>query len=274
MKSICGIPEYNNNPDFKSKALSKMSREIMSRFGCPKIAVCLQKTFNSFKSEIENEILNSSHFDEENFLIYEGKLINDIKNFQFSIEDEEKILKKNRKRTKFERNDKRREEEEKYKMAKMARDSKAAKNFPFLKIFVKKQESFTPCKKMKYSRGLKSDDETDLNTQKIDPDAPETYPSTLKSLLGLLSAILPKFEEKILIHLEKSCKLQKSNDLLFNDEVFEFVKFLKTKVKVKYDEEKVNQVQQGKPTAAERALNSLEKLLNEAFEQRKLKAKN
>lgn len=112
MKSLQEIAKYNSDMNFKTKTLNKVVRTIEKHFGRMRPFVFNLQTFKAFKNEILSEIENFPHFKEINFLIHEEKLLYKISNEIFSKQDEEKIKinKIKAKPTKFERNDKKREE--------------------------------------------------------------------------------------------------------------------------------------------------------------------
>lgn len=81
-------------------------------------------TFNSFKNLINEGIKNFPHFAEKNFIKHEEKLLKKIREGIFKEQDEEKIHigRKKKKLTKFERNDKRRDEQRKLERIRRLKD--------------------------------------------------------------------------------------------------------------------------------------------------------
>lgn len=115
MLSVKEIASYNVDMKFKSKVLNKITRTLERHHGRMRPFVFNYETFNYFNEEILKTIKRFPHVN-ENIFSHEKKLIYKIKNGLFSEQDEDKQIKvrhKRKKPTKFERNDKRREEERK-----------------------------------------------------------------------------------------------------------------------------------------------------------------
>lgn len=110
--SLKNIPKYKSDMNFKSKALIKVSRTIEYHCGRMRPFIYNVETFKAFETLITDYIQKFPHFDENNFIKHEERLVRKIKEEIFTEQDEEKIIikTKRKKPTKFERNDKRRDE--------------------------------------------------------------------------------------------------------------------------------------------------------------------
>lgn len=115
---------------FKSKALNKVARTIETHCGRMRPFIYNINTFKAFELLILDAIKKFPHFDEKHFIKHEEKLMQKLQEEIFTEQDEEKIKtgRKKKKPTKFERNDRRREEMRKLERIRKLKDIRIQQN--------------------------------------------------------------------------------------------------------------------------------------------------